>query len=254
MAEVNNRSLARGLDILERLSDEPAGMELHEIARALDMPKSSAFNLVHTLTNKKYLTYHPDTARYTLSVRMLEIGASAVQGNSGESVVHRYMAEIHEGCNETIHCGVMDGADVVYIDKVESSRSIRMTSRVGSRFPLSATAMGRAMLACLSDEEVIALYEGYTFPVLTEKTRVQSLNDLLRELQVIRKAGYAREIEESNENVTCLGIALRDRSGKPAYAVSISMPLFRASDEKIERYTALLLRAQRRIERFLRVM
>lgn len=254
MAEALNRSLARGLDILERLSDEPGGLELHEIARALEMPKSSAFNLVHTLAQKKYLTYNADTARYTLSMRMFEIGASAVKGDSGEAVVHRYMVEIFEGCNETIHCGVMDGTDVVYIDKVESSHSIRMTSRVGVRFPLFATAMGRSMLACLSQEQIRALFADYTFRPLTGKARVRTLEELLQEVERVRVAGYAVEHEESNDNVCCLSVAIRNREGKPVYAVSISMPIFRADQSAIERYIPLLLHAQRRIERFLRVM
>ena len=254
MSDTQNRSLSRGLDILERLSDEPGGLELHEIARVLAMPKSSAFNLVHTLVDKKYLVYNPDTARYSLSMRMFEIGASAVKGDSGETVVHRYMVEIFEGCQETIHCGVMDGTDVVYIDKVESSHSIRMTSRVGMRFPLFATAMGRSMLACLSDAQIRALYAHYDFKPLTQKARVRSIEDLLEEVARVRENGYALEQEESNDNVCCLSVAVRNRDGRPAYAVSISMPIFRAEPASIERYIPLLLRAQRRIERFLRVM
>ena len=147
MAETLNRSLARGLDILELLSEEPAGLELHRIAKALDIPKSSAFNLIHTLLDKRYVTYDEATSRYALSLRMFEMGSAAVKDVTEQSVVHQYMQRVYAGCNETVHCGVPDGTDMVYVDKLESTHSIRMTSRIGARFPLYCTAMGRAVLA-----------------------------------------------------------------------------------------------------------
>lgn len=218
------------------------------------MPKSSAYNLLHTLVSKKYLFYNADTSRYSLAMRMFEIGSGAVKGDSAEAIVRRYMIETYEGCNETVHCGVMDGTDVVYIDKVESTHSIRMTSRIGARFPLHATAMGRAMLSCMEDDKVRALYKNYVFRALTPKTKVVSIETLLQELARVREVGYSIEREESNENVSCLSVAMRDRDGNPAYAVSISMPIFRADEAAIERYIPLLLRAKRRVERFLRVL
>ena len=83
---------------------------------------------------------------------------------------------------------------------------------------------------------------------------MRSIDDLLAEVARVRENGYALEQEESNDNVCCLSVAVRNRDGRPAYAVSISMPIFRAEPASIERYIPLLLRAQRRIERFLRVM
>ena len=106
VAETLNRSLARGLDILELLSEEPAGLELHRIAKALDIPKSSAFNLIHTLLDKRYVTYDEATSRYALSLRMFEMGSAAVKDVTEQSVVHQYMQRVYAGCNETVHCGV----------------------------------------------------------------------------------------------------------------------------------------------------
>lgn len=253
MAETLNRSLARGLDILELLSEEPGGMELHQIAKALSIPKSSAFNLIHTLLGKRYVAYDEATARYTLSLRMFEMGSAAVKDVTEQSVVHQYMQRVYTGCNETVHCGVPDGTEVVYVDKLESTHSIRMTSRVGARFPLYCTAMGRAVLACWPEEHVRELYRNYAFQKLTPHT-VDTLEDLLSEIARVRQQGYAAEFEESNENVCCFAVAIRDRVGKPLYAVSVSMPAFRASEGSVRRCIQLLLDAQRRIERFLHVL
>lgn len=253
MAEPLNRSLARGLDILELLSEAPKGLALHEIARALELPKSSAFNLVRTLLDKQFIWFDAVSSRYALSLRAFELGSSVLAGTSAEAVLRRHMGEIYQQCNETVHCGVPDGREVVYVDKIESTQSIRMTSRIGARMPLYCTAMGRAILACMRDEEVEALLAGQRFEALTPHT-VADCGALLRELAVVRARGVAVEREENNENVCCVGVAIHGREGRPQYAISISAPIFRAGEERLERYAQLLQQAQGRIERELRFL
>ncbi len=253
MAETLNRSLARGLDILELLSAAPNGLALHEIARALALPKSSAFNLVRTLLEKQYLWFDAATARYTLSLRAFELGSAVLSGSSAEAVLRRHMREIYQQCNETVHCGVPDGREVVYVDKIESTQSIRMTSRIGARMPLYCTAMGRAILACMRDEEVAALMAEQRFEALTPHT-VADCAALLRELAAVRAQGVAIEREENNENVCCVGVAIHNREGQAQYAISISAPIFRAGEEQLARYAQLLLQARGRIERELRFL
>lgn len=250
MAEVLNRSLARGLDMLELLSEAPKGLALHEISRSLSLPKSSAFNLIHTLLSKRFVQYDPQTQLYALSLRAFEVGSAALAGTDIEWLLHAHMREIAAECNETVHCGVPDGADVVYVGKVESTRSIRMTSRIGARMPLYCTAMGRAILACLSDEQALALLEHQRLEPVTPHT-VSSREALLRELAVTRAHGYATEREETNENVCCVGVAIRGREGSARYAISISAPIFRAGEADMRGYARLLLKAQGQIERYL---
>ena len=253
MAEPLNRSLARGLDMLALLSDAPQGLALHEIARALDMPKSSAFNLLRTLLEKQYVRCRAESGRYTLSPRLFELGAATLHATPVESVLRSHMREIFAACNETVHCGVPDGADVVYIDKIESTHSIRMTSRVGLRMPLYCTAMGRAILACMPDEAVRALLRGQTLRAFTPHT-LTSMDAVLAELRAVRAQGYATEVEETNENVCCVGVAIRTREGAPQYAVSISMPLFRASERGMPYHAQLLLHAREQIEQRLHLL
>ena len=249
MAETVNRTLARGLDILALLGDTPRGLELHEVAKALALPKSSAHNLLHTLLDKRYVRYDTDTAHYTLSLKLLEIGNAARGESSIESMIRHYMQDISTALNETVHCGVPDGCDVVYVDKIESTRSIRMTSRIGLRMPLFCTAMGRAILACMSDAQVVKLLKKQCFTPITAHT-VSSMSALLQELETVRAQGYAIETEENNENVRCVGVAIRDRDGVPRYAISVSMPTFRADSEQMQLAEQRLLRAQRKIEQY----
>jgi DNA-binding IclR family transcriptional regulator len=253
MAEPINRSLARGLEILALLSEAPKGLALHEITRALALPKSSAFNLIRTLLDQRFVWYDADSAHYRLSLRALELGSAALRGATAGSLLRHHMREISRACNETVHCGVPDGADVVYVDKIDSTHSVRMTSRIGARMPLYCTAMGRAILACAPEEEARAMLDRQTFQALTPRTIV-SREALLDELAMVRAQGYAIEWEETNENVCCVGVAIRAREGPPQYAISISAPIFRADPAQLARFAELLLGARGQIERELRLL
>ena len=253
MAETLNRTLARGLEILELLSEHPDGLELHQIAKEMQMPKSSAFNILQTLTQYKYLRKPEYSQRYQLGLKLFEVGSTAVNHVDVTSVIRQYMTDISRTCNETMHCGIMNGLDVLYIDKVESTQSIRMSSHVGVRMPLHCTAMGKAFLACMSDEQVRSMYSTKALVSLTSYT-ITNVDALLKQLQTIRQAGYATENEESNLNVSCIGVAILGRNDEPAYALSISAPSFRMGENEIAAYGQMLLRAQKKIQRVLRAV
>ncbi len=253
MPETINRTLARGLEMLELLGEHPEGLELNQIAKQMMLPKSSAFNLVYTLVHLKYVRKQEETGRYQLGLRLFEVGSAAVHHVDITSVLRQYMGDIAKVCNETMHCGVLSGMDVLYIDKIESTQSIRMSSHVGTRMPLYATAMGKAFLACLPDIKVREMYANIPLAELTPHT-IASLEDLIGQLAQIRRLGYATENQESNLNVSCIGIAILNRDDLPEYALSISAPSFRMEEKEILAYGQLLLRAKRKIERVLRAV
>jgi DNA-binding IclR family transcriptional regulator len=250
MSELSNRTLSRGLDMLELLSENPQGLELHQIARMMSLPKSTAYNLAQTLTSSKY-AFKQEDGKYLLGLKMFEVGSAAVNDLDLAAVIRQYMQEVYRECNETMHCGMITGREVVYIDKLESTRSVRMSSRIGVRMPLHAPAMGKAMLAAYSDAEIMSLYSGVTLEALTDKT-ITSLPKLVSEMKPIREAGFAVERGENCEGVTCQAVAITGRDGKPQYALSISAPSFRLSAEEEAANAALLARAKRKIERFMK--
>lgn len=250
MSDTINRTLSRGLLMLELLGEHPDGLALNQLARLLDLPKSTAFNLVRTLLARKYVRYQPETARYQMGLRMFEVGSAAVNNLDISGVIRQCMSEVNREVNETVHCGLLSGREILYIDKQESTRSIRMASHVGLSMPLYCTAMGKAVLSQMTDGQVRALYERETFASYARNT-VRDLPALLGQLSRFRAMGYAVEMEENNDNVCCVGVAVRDRDDRPAYALSISVPIFRFTPEGERRYAELLLRAERKIERFL---
>lgn len=250
MAEIPNRTLQRGLEILRLLGEHPEGMALCELAQALRLPRSSAFNLAQTLACLGYATHQEDTGRYRLGLKLFEIGAGALNQVDVMEVIRGCMAEVHQKINETMHLGVRSERDTLYIDKLDSTRSVRMSSYVGARAPLHCTALGKAILSTMEEGQIRSLYEGQTLEAVTPRS-ITSLEALLAQVAQAREAGYAVEREESNDNVCCVAVPLRNREGRALYALSVSAPSFRMDEEALLRSAGLLKEIQPRIERFL---
>lgn len=253
MPEASNRTLARGLAMLELLSEHPDGLTMRQIAERMELPKSSAFNLVHTLDDLKYVRCDTESGRYRLSLRLFEVGSAAVNNLDISGVIRQHMAELQREFNETVHCGLPSGDEIVYIDKLESTRPVRMTSHVGLRMPLYCTAMGKAVLAAMGNERVAKMYGDAAFPALARNT-VKDIGALFKQLTQVRELGYAVEREENNDSVCCVGVAILGRSGAPEYALSISVPTFRFDGRAEAQYGERLLRAKSKIERVLRAL
>ncbi len=251
MAATLNRTLLRGMKLLELLAGQPEGLALYELADRLELPRSTAYNLARTLTEMDYLWFDPVTNRYTLGLRMFEVGSAAIQRIDILSVIRSCMTEVYQQINETMHLGIRTEKDVLYIDKMESTRSIRMTSYVGCRQALYSTALGKAILAGMPEDEVRSLYHRTVFKASTPQT-ITSREELMHALSAIRERGYAIERDESVQGISCAAVALPDESGKPMYAVSVSVPSYRVADMELERYGRLLVAAKDKIVRFYR--
>lgn len=168
MTQGQHRATARVLDILESLSGSEEGLTLTELSQALDAPKSSLFPIVHTLEERRYLRQDDGTGRYTMGPRALVLGA-AFSADRGLAPITQVMKEVASKCQETCQMGILDQDRVLYVAREDSPQPIRLISWVGTRLPANATAVGKALLSGLTNEEVRALYAG-GLPRLTEQT------------------------------------------------------------------------------------
>lgn len=166
MTQGQHRATARVLDILESLSGSEEGLTLTELSQALDAPKSSLFPIVHTLEERRYLRQDDGTGRYTMGPRALVLGA-AFSADRGLAPITQVMKEVASKCQETCQMGILDQDRVLYVAREDSPQPIRLISWVGTRLPANATAVGKALLSGLTNEEVRALYAG-GLPRLTE--------------------------------------------------------------------------------------
>ncbi len=227
------------LEVLEVLA-ATGPLNLRDLATQLQVPKSSMHALLRTMQWRGWLETDATGTLYGLGVRSLLAGSAYVDSD----VVVRQTAPIldqlaHE-TGETVHLGRLEGGDVVYLAKRESSHPLRLFSSVGRRLPAHSVALGKALLAEMDPEAALRRLP----PVLQAMTphTITDPKGLLEDLEHVRSIGYAIDAEESASGLRCFAVALRQRSGTRD-AISISVPVARLRDGREDEIVGLLLQA-----------
>ena len=143
------------------------------------------------------------------------------------------LERLSEQLQETVHLLIREGADVRFVDGIESARALRVTSRTGMLLPAHCTAGGKALLAELDPEALRELYPTPTLPGLTPRS-VRRRADLERELVSVRQRGFATNVGESEDDVTAVGVAVRDHRGRQRAAIAVALPSVRAHPQRLE--------------------
>lgn len=216
------KSADRALQILEavRTTDEP--LTATALGSLLRIPKSSIHAILRTLEFRKWLSTDPMTGHISLGTKALLFRDAQIPASSLEATATPALAHLSSATGETVHLGILEDTDIVYVAKRESIHPLRLYSAVGRRLPAHATAMGKALLAAKSDDEVRELLPD-TLEQLTPRT-TSTRSALLGELHEIRELGYAIDREENAEGITCFGKAIHTEI--PA-AISVSLPTSR---------------------------
>jgi DNA-binding IclR family transcriptional regulator len=217
------KSADRTLELLEALAaGGPRG--LVELARELDIPKSSLHGLLRTMTKRGWVQTDATGTRFGLGVRALQVGAAYLDSDDTLGLVNATLDALAERFGETVHLGRLDGPNVVYIAKRESAHPLRLFSAIGRRLPAHATALGKALLAQRPDAEVDRLLD---WPLLGLTPHTLTTPEALHaNLAKVREHGWAEDREENTEGIMCLAVALPLH--RPAVdAISVSVPLAR---------------------------
>ncbi len=241
----------RVIHILEALREQPEGMTLTEISKNCDMPKGSISPIIHTLAACKFLRYDELAGKYSIGIRCYEIGNEYISQMNVSDEIREITKEIVGKCNETSHFAILDGSDVVYLIKQDSSEAIRMVSSIGKRIPAYSTAIGKALLSGYTNEAVHALYP-QGLEKFTEKT-ITDIDILCSQLEEIRQTKIAYESEESSMNITCIAVPI-EKNGEVVAALSVSIPIFRATEAKKEQIREVLLTGKQKIETLIRTL
>ncbi len=233
------QSVKRTFDIIEKMAKESQSSISH-LSRETGLNKTTVFRILTTLSELGYVSKDNNTDKYSLTLKFLRISANQLSNYD----VHRKMRPILEKiCNivgETVHLVERRGETVVYIDKCESNaNSVRMVSKIGNTLEVFSTAVGKAMLAHLSDEEIEQRWNKCEHIKKTPFTKIK-LSEFLDDINSVRKQGFAIDDEENELDVRCVAVALPDAYNKYNYAVSISAPKSRTADETMIKRALLL--------------
>ena len=223
----------RALGILDVLSDEGPDLSLGEISQKLELHKSTAHRLIMVLERHKLIERNSMNGRFRLGLKLFELGTRAVSQLDLRERARPFLERLVLETSETVHLCILDDYEVVYLDKVEPVRSVRMATSVGRRNPVHCTAVGKAMMAHLSDGQVEEIIRKHGMKAMTANT-ITSLVELKKELIAVKERGYAIDNEEIEEGVRCVGCVVRNFSGEPMAAISVSAPAFRLTKEKVK--------------------
>jgi DNA-binding IclR family transcriptional regulator len=225
--------LDRALAILDTLSAQGPDLSLGELSEKLDLHKSTTHRLMMVLERHKLIERNSVNGRYRLGLKLFELGTKAVSQLDLRERARPFLEKLVLETSETVHLCLLDDSEVVYLDKVEPVRSVRMATSVGRRNPAHCTAVGKAIMAYLSDAQVEEIVRKQGMKAMTANT-ITSLVELKKELKVVRERGYAIDNEEIEEGVRCVGCVVRGFSGEPLAAISVSAPAFRLTKDKVK--------------------
>lgn len=237
-------SVDRALRLLQELGGHGSGATLDELSAATGLPKSSAHRTLAALRERGFVLQQDD-GRYLIGSELLRVAFDFHERVDLRVVLRPVLTRLREELNETVHLGQLQGGDVVYLDKIESTHPITLTSTVGGRNPAHCTAVGKALLAWTYPDE--ASLRGWvaqqgTLGARTEHS-ITSADALVREAARIRSDGYARDMEESEVGVRCLAAPVFLGSALPRAAVSVSAPRERLPAARIRAVVPVLVSA-----------
>jgi len=231
-----NRTLKRAIDIMQLLKENRDGLTIKEISRLLNIPVTSAFDIVHTLYEEKYLEYaRPDSKIFTIGVRAFEVGSSYRLHKNYIEIIHPYVEKLMRMSHATSFFAIADNDEIIYLDKVEADTSIRTTAELGSRKNMYATGLGKAIMMYYPEEKVRAIFASKKIAAFTEFT-ILSAEKFLRELKIARKRGFAIDNRESDLNTFCIAHAILDSYGNPIGSISIATLYTMVNDSFITEY------------------
>lgn len=236
-------SVLKVFGILQALGDERE-IGITELSQRVMMSKSTVYRFLQTMKSLGYVAQEGESEKYSLTLKLFELGARALQNVDLIRSADIQMREISRQTKETIHLGALDEDSIVYIHKIDSMYNLRMYSRIGRRNPLHSTAIGKVLLAWRDPEEVKEIISHIEFTCSTPRT-VKNAQELLTVLDKVREQGYGEDNEEQEEGLRCIAVPVFDRFGVVIAGLSISFPTLRFSEEHLHDYVAMLHNAAR---------
>ncbi len=219
------QSLVRGLNILE-IVVEHNEISLKEISTLSGLNKATAHRLLSTLIATGYVEQVNKNGIYRPTYKLFSLGNKKIEHVDSHKIAHRFISDLSNTVQSTVHLVVEDGMEVVYVDKINPTNSnsgFILRSQVGKRAPMYCTSVGKALLSKYSDEKIKEIWEATEIKPLTPKT-VVTFEAFLEEINRVRSQGYALDLEEYEPGVVCVGCEFYNHKGLVEGAISSSIP------------------------------
>jgi IclR family pca regulon transcriptional regulator len=244
------QSFERGLAVIRAFGPDDPELTLSDVARRTGLTRAAARRFLLTLTDLGYV--RTDGKQFALTPRILELGYAYLSSLSLPEIAEPHLERLASEVRESSSVSVLDGDEIVYVGRVPTSRIMRVSINVGTRFPAYATSMGRILLAALPDDQLGAYLARADIRPLTARA-IANPEDLHEELLLIREQGWALVDQELEEGLRSIAAPIRDGGGRIVAAVNLSTQASRASREAVAtKLLPPLLETAKRIEADLR--
>ena len=242
------KSLKKAVEILEALAKRENGIGITQLSRELNLPKSTIHQILSTLKSARFVGQNPEDKKYHLGLRIFELGTIVQSQLQLRKIAYPYLYNLSKKTNETTYLVVLEDNRIVYIDSVESTARLRARPVFGERVPLHCTSLGKAIMAFLPEEKINKIIYEDGLERFTENT-ITDPQVLKRELEKVRKRGYATDNMEHEEGICCLGASIRNHQKEVFAAISVSGPSQRFDPPRIQAMAKLVIEAAEEISR-----
>ena len=237
------QSIVRAITILN-LFENYKELSLHDITGMMNLNKTTVYGILDTLVHLKYLEKNEQTNMYRLGLGLFRtsqhIDIDLVR------ICKPYLQEMVAEFGETANLIVLENTGLMYLDKVESPHSMRICTQIGQRIPVHCSSAGKAILAHLPEDKMMDIVNNINFERLTSKTIVDK-DVFVREVIEARKRGFAKDVEEFENDLLCVGVPILDHKGYPIAAMSISSPINRTDNTRLHTMANTLMATVKKV-------
>jgi DNA-binding IclR family transcriptional regulator len=216
------------------ISESSSPTSLTELSNKLHLSIARSQRLTYTLQNLGYLEKDHHTKRYRLGSKSIAFGIAATRDLSLKRVAMPFMEDLQRQVGETVNLAILDGTDIVYVERLKTQDILNINLHVGSRFPAYCTSMGKAMLAFSSEERLKEILQGMEMKPFTRHT-ITNKEDFVKELKRVKDRGFAANKEEFALGLNGVAAPIRDNLGDVIGAINVSAPSIRVSFKTMER-------------------
>jgi IclR family KDG regulon transcriptional repressor len=241
------KSIDKALNLLEFLSKNRNEIGIAEISEKMNMGLSTVHRILNTLKYRGYVLQNQKTAKYILGMKLFELGCEV---QDTKNIIHKarpYLKRLSELTMETANLAILEDKEVVYLDTIESSEILRTGIHQGTRLPAHCTALGKAMLAYISEEDLNILYNNNEHFVSITKNSISTLDELRKDLNKVKEQGYAIDREEFKVGINCISCPIFNKNRELIAAISITGPATRLTLDKMKNDKNILMNLSKQI-------
>jgi DNA-binding IclR family transcriptional regulator len=237
-------TLGKLMQLLDIVTHADAPMRFTDILAAANQPRGTLHRQLGHLTEEGLLEIDAE-GRYAPGLRLLELASRSWARNEFRLIAEPHLSALQQLTGETVHLGVLRGASVIYLDKVEGRQPVRMYSQIGNASPVYCTGVGKAALSVLPDDRLASLISGVSFQRFTDNTHTK--DSLLGEIEEIRKSGNAFDREEHEVGIRCVAAPVHSDDLSFVGGISVTGPAYRLTFDRLDEWAVAVRQAAENI-------